>query len=271
MKPARDLVEMKLARLAGGATPRVLDLFSGCGGISLGFQRAGFEIIGGIEADADAAWNYAINVHRGEPDVRLSELGVARDITALDPVNYLRQLGFSNPTAAVDVVVGGPPCQAYARVGRAKLREVKANPEAFQKDARGNLYQHYLRFVAALRPLALMMENVPDLLNYGGRNVAEEIAENLEDLGYVVAYTLMNAANYGVPQLRERLFLVAYHRRLGLTPTFPSPTHHVPDLPSGYKQTRAFARRLHREGQLGCIEGATALHFISPLVRCLSS
>ncbi len=264
MKPACDPVETKLARLAGGATPRVLDLFSGCGGISLGFQRAGFEIIGGVEADADAAWNYAINIHRREPEVRLSELGVARDITALDPVGFLRQMGFPDPTAAVDVVVGGPPCQAYARVGRAKLREVKANPEAFQKDARGSLYQHYLRFVAALQPLALMMENVPDLLNYGGRNVAEEIAENLEELGYVVAYTLMNAASYSVPQLRERLFLVAYHRRLGLTPAFPCPTHNIPDPPSGYKQTRAFARRLHREGQLGFIEGATDSHFLAP-------
>jgi len=140
--------------------------------------------------------------------------------------------------------------QAYARVGRAKLRKVKDHPEAFQLDERGSLYEHYLRFVATLKPVAILMENVPDILNYGGRNIAEEISENLEELGYSVAYTLLNAAAYGVPQTRERFFLMAWHSQVSiLPPSFPPPTRHVKEMPVGYKGTRAVASRLSAENR----------------------
>ncbi|HNH49374.1 MAG TPA: DNA (cytosine-5-)-methyltransferase, partial [Myxococcota bacterium] len=148
----------------------------------------------------------------------------------------------------VDVIVGGPPCQAYARVGRAKLREVMDHPNAYTQDDRGNLYLHYLRFVAALRPMALLMENVPDILNYGGKDVAEEIADNLEVMGYKVRYTLLNSANYGVPQLRERFFLVAVRTDVAPLPVnpFPAPTNHISDMPVGYQGTRAAATKVSR-------------------------
>jgi hypothetical protein len=131
-----------------------------------------------------------------------------------------------------------------------KLRKVKDHPEAFQLDERGSLYEHYLRFVATLRPVAILMENVPDILNYGGRNIAEEISENLEELGYSVAYTLLNAAAYGVPQTRERFFLMAWHSQVSiLPPSFPPPSRHVKEMPVGYKGTRAAASRLSAENR----------------------
>ena len=112
------------------------------------------------------------------------------------------------------MLVGGPPCQAFARVGRPKLREVDNHAEAFKHDPRAQLYIDYLRYVEAFAPLVVVVENVPDVLNHGGQNIAEEIAEVLEGKGYVCRYTLLNAAFYGVPQMRERMILIAYRREI---------------------------------------------------------
>ena len=125
-----------------------------------------------------------------------------------------RALDLGPVGAAIDVLVGGPPCQAFARVGRSKLREIDEHPHAFKHDPRAKLYLEYLRYVTAFQPLAILMENVPDVLNHGGQNIAEEICEVLGTKGYVVRYTLLNAAFYGVPQMRERMFLIGYHRDL---------------------------------------------------------
>lgn len=233
------VIQQKLERFRSEA-PRVLDLFSGCGGLSLGFLAAGFDIVGAVEIDPIASASHARNFHSTEPESVRALHGHARDITALEPAELVKELGLGPEEAAVDVIVGGPPCQAFARVGRAKLREVANHPEAFLKDPRSNLYLRYLHYVRRLRPLVLLMENVPDVLNYGGHNIAEEMCEVLEDLGYVASYTLLNAVHYGVPQMRERAFLLAYHKEIGQPIRFPRPTHWV-DLPRGYEGTRSVA------------------------------
>jgi DNA (cytosine-5)-methyltransferase 1 len=231
-------VQQKLARLATGARPRVLDLFSGCGGLSLGFQGAGFQIEAAIEMDPDAAKSHGLNFHKGAP-----EYAVARDITEVSPQKLAEQLNIGAVETAFDVIVGGPPCQAFARVGRSKLREVADHPEAFRHDPRARLYIEYLNYVEACAPLAVVMENVPDMLNHGGHNIAEEISDVLSSRGYVCGYTLLNAALYGVPQMRERMFLVAYHESVADAVCFPEPTHWI-DLPSGYDGSRAVALKL---------------------------
>lgn len=236
----------KMERLARGEVPRVLDLFSGCGGISLGFLRAGYRILGNVEIDPQAAATYALNFFAGDERYRYP-----RDIASVEPDVLIREMcGESEPVVAVDVIVGGPPCQAYSRIGRAKLREVRRHPEAFRLDPRGNLYLRYLHYVERLQPLALVMENVPDVLDYGGVNIPEEICETLEELGYVCRYTLLNAVHYGVPQLRERLFLIALARELEVEPEFPEPTHWM-ELPEGYQQIRGgLSRKLPSVNQL---------------------
>ncbi len=244
-------IDKKLERLRTGAPPRVMDLFSGAGGISLGFQRAGFSIEGALEMDPHAALTHALNFH---PDsVRFAAHAHARDITLTDPAALCDELGLGTVDEAIDVLVGGPPCQAYARVGRAKLREVADHPEAFRVDPRGNLYLRYLEYVRAFQPLAVFIENVPDILHYAHHNVAEEIVEALEDIGYVAGYSLINSAFHGVPQMRDRVFLMAYRRELGLRVRFPAATHHL-ELPSGYAGTRAVALRyVDRLGSRGYI------------------
>ncbi len=228
-------IRQKIARLRAGGKPRVLDLFAGCGGISLGFTAAGFTVSAAVEFDPEAAASHGRNFHTGDP-----AHAQARDITQTGPDDLVRDLRLGETAETFDVLVGGPPCQAFARVGRPKLREVDDHAEAFKHDPRAQLYIDYLRYVEAFKPLAVLVENVPDALNHGGQNIAQEIAEVLESKGYVCRYTLLNAAFYGVPQMRERMILIAYHRDIADKVTFPEPTHWV-DLPPGYEGTRSVA------------------------------
>jgi DNA (cytosine-5)-methyltransferase 1 len=237
-------VRQKIARLAAGGRPRVLDLFAGCGGLSLGFRAAGFELAAAVEYDPDAAASHGRNFHPGDP-----RHAIARDITELAPEQLAADLDLGPVASAIDVLVGGPPCQAFARVGRSKLREIDAHPQAFKHDPRARLYLEYLRYVEAFQPLTILMENVPDVLNHGGHNIAEEICEVLEEKGYVTRYTLLNAAYYGVPQMRERMFLIGYRRELGQDVSFPEPTHWV-DLPPGYESSRQVALKMLNAGGL---------------------
>jgi DNA (cytosine-5)-methyltransferase 1 len=242
MRPVpTEPIRNKLIRLLRGGRPRIVDLFSGCGGMSLGFQAAGYEILAGIELEDVRARTHATNFHKGKDEALH---GKGRDITAHRPQTFLRQL-LGDGSAPVDIIVGGPPCQAYARVGRAKLREIAQHAEAHLHDPRGSLYAAYLGWVAATQPVAFVMENVPDILRFGGVNVGEIIAQSLDQLGYEVRYTLLNAANFGVPQTRERWYLLGIHKAAGLQPRFPNPTHQF-ELPVGYRGTRAEASRWDR-------------------------
>lgn len=225
-----------------GEKPRVLDLFAGCGGLSLGFDAAGFEIKGAIEFDVHAAKTHANNFHGTAEN--LDEHAKAVDITEVDPEEYVSRLfPDETPEECFDIIVGGPPCQAFARVGRAKLREVSEHPEAFLQDPRSNLYLRYLEYVLKLKPMAILMENVPDVLNFGGHNIAEETCDVLSGYGYTCKYTLLNTVFFGVPQMRERMILVAYSNELCEKFDFPPKPSHWIDLPTGYHGSRQVAMK----------------------------
>jgi DNA (cytosine-5)-methyltransferase 1 len=230
--------ERKLQRIAKGGSVRCLDLFAGCGGLTLGFQAAGLQPWAAVEFDALAAASHGLNFF-GTND---TEHARARDVS-VSPFTFAKDFGLSDPSTAVDVLVGGPPCQAFARVGRAKLREVADHPEAFKLDHRARLYLDFLAYIEAFQPLAVVMENVPDVLNFGGMNIPEEVCDVLESRGYNCRYTLLNSSHYGVPQMRERMFLVALANELGQPVTLPAPTHQH-TLPSGYEGTRAVALKM---------------------------
>ncbi|MSR60410.1 MAG: DNA cytosine methyltransferase [Planctomycetaceae bacterium] len=190
-KKATKALEAKLDRIRAGHPIRTLDLFAGCGGLSLGFHAAGFELSASIEFDPLAARSHARNFFNDEHGPH----GKAHDITVVNPQDIVDEFDLGKTAAScIDVIVGGPPCQAFARVGRAKLREIDDHPTAFKNDARGNLYLRYLAYVKELQPLALLIENVPDMMNYGGHNIAEEVSEVLDGLGYVASYSLLNSA-----------------------------------------------------------------------------
>jgi DNA (cytosine-5)-methyltransferase 1 len=235
----RRIRRKKLARLQKGGAPRALEICSGCGGLSLGLKEAGFELTAHVEIDPEAAASYALNFgqNRSHDDPwsmpRNMESSSAQQLTVdLD-------LGTS-ASESFDLLAAGLPCQAFARIGRSKLRQVAGQEDAFQRDPRASLYRRFLQYVEDTQPLVILIENVPDILNFGGHNVPEEICQTLEEAGYRTGYTLLNAAYFGVPQFRERLFIVALADELDQQPAFPQPLRFV-DLPKGYEGSRNVA------------------------------
>lgn len=244
------LIRDKLQRIQEGGEIRYMDMFAGCGGISLGFLTAGFTPVASIEMDPWAAKSHGANFGSRSVGGDKEAHHAPRDAVAETADTVFGDLGLQGATdRQIDVLVGGPPCQAFARVGRAKLREqarlreeVTAD-QAFLVDGRVSLWERYVAFIRATKPVALLMENVPDILNHGGTNVAELVSKSLAEEGYDVAYTLLNSVWYGVPQMRERMILIGIHRSAGIKPRFPVPTHHLV-LPPGYTSSKNAARRV---------------------------
>jgi len=231
------MIEAKLRAARTRGYYRSVDLFAGCGGMTLGFHRAGFRCVASVEHNEHARASHSMNFAGLVP---AGEYRAHGDITALAPIDAVRHLSplFPDPEASIDIVIGGPPCQAFSRLGRAALWDLAGQKHAHGQDERATMYEHFLRYVVDLKPLAFVIENVREIGKFVGRNVAEEIAATGEELGYEVRYTILNATWYGVPQLRERLFLVGIHKGLGCVPEFP-PIERTCELPVGYSTARS--------------------------------
>ncbi len=230
----------KLLRLNFGDRLRVVDLFSGCGGWSCGFEAAGpFVSVAAVEKNPVALKSHQRNFGRSERYYRA--LGAIETVRPVDLAGHL-----DGPVEqAIDIIIGSPPCQPFSRVGRAKLRSLASEQtlEAVYGDERVGLVAHYLRLLEVLQPLAFAIENVNDYTRFKHRNVAEEVAVTAEGLGYRCQYTHLNAVWYGVPQLRERVIILGVHESLGVEPSFPKPTCRY-DIPEGYATSRAHRKLL---------------------------
>jgi DNA (cytosine-5)-methyltransferase 1 len=183
-----------------------VSLFSGCGGMSLGFRWAGFSIKAFAEKDEDIRAIYKANF----PNT--SKLG--GDVLEI-PDDAIRAL--YPQVGELDTVIGGPPCQGFSLSGKRDIA-----------DPRNSLWTHYLRFVDILRPKIALIENVrllTSMKNEDGRLVKEDLKSAFEKLGYNVDIFETNAKLYGVPQHRERVFFIGVRKDLGIKPTFPQPTH----------------------------------------------
>jgi len=143
----------------------------------------------------------------------------------------LEHLDLRSVAAGADILIGGPPCQGFSRLGQARIDRL--NPQRKGDDPRNALYRTFLHAVVLWTPRAVVMENVPGMLSARGMNVAAEAAGDIAALGYRVGYAVLNAVWFGVPQFRERLFLVGIHKYIGAKPAMPRPTHRA-ELPSGY-------------------------------------
>ncbi|MEI9994667.1 MAG: DNA cytosine methyltransferase [Rhizomicrobium sp.] len=176
-----------------------IDLFAGGGGLTVGLKRAGFEVAAAVELD-DSAYDTYIANHR---DVRAYKQDI-RTICGRDLVPGDHQ-------AVIDLISGCPPCQGFTSL-TAKYKK---------SDPRNALINDMLRIVGELSPRAVMMENVPGLLIRGKRRF-QKFKKSLEAMGYVVSYGVLQAADYGVPQYRRRLVLLA---GLGFEIPLPAATH----------------------------------------------
>ena len=187
-RPYLELLDRELVLPGEKTGPVVLDLFSGCGGLALGFEVAGFVTIG-FEKDADCCQTYRDNLRAACHQVTLKP-------------------GQDLPEGA-QVIIGGPPCQPFS---------VNGHQNGDRDDRDG--FPAYLSAIDRYRPRIALFENVRGML-YKNQAYFDGIVEQLEALGYVVEWHLMNASAYGVPQNRERLFVVAHNG----TFRFPAPTH----------------------------------------------
>lgn len=169
--------------------PKAIDLFSGCGGLSVGLQNAGFEVAAAVELDRKAQSTYELN----HPSVRLYK----DDIRQLSPKQLLKDLGLRRGDLAL--LAGCPPCQGFSR-----LRTRNKSTSVY--DVRNDLVRDFLRFVEGLWPKTVMMENVPSLADDEG---FLELRTSLESYGYKVVVNVLDAADYGVAQRRKRLILLA--------------------------------------------------------------
>lgn len=200
--------------LAKSKLPEVIDLFSGCGGLALGFQQAGYRITHGVELmeNANRNANYNLCLKLGNPANH-----ICGDVRQMANDVFLPEVGGHGC-----IVIGGPPCQAYSLIGRAKINSMREEG-TFIDDHRGFLFEDFLRLALGHHARAVVMENVRQCTAFGDMNVPEEVSRRLEQAGYTVFWTILNAADFGVPQIRERMILFAIKGKV--TPVLPKPTH----------------------------------------------
>jgi len=209
----------------------VLDLFSGAGGMALGFEAAGGKSIGAVEHDTAAAKTFKAMF----PEANVFSGPEEGDMRTLKTEALLAGIG-EKP----DIVVGGPPCQGFSRIGRAKRRSLDSehHEEWGGHSDRSDLYKRFRDVVQTAQPLAFVMENVPAMREHADVDFAKHVSRDLHSCGYNIRYFLLNSAWYGVPQIRWRLFFVGFRSDLGThaIATPPTRTHLLePDLPEGFR------------------------------------
>lgn len=238
--------------------PLAIDLFSGAGGLGAGVEAAGWTVVAAVDHDKAALETHRANFRGHALEVDMSD---SEQVDQL--IEELRPLG-------IDLVSGGPPCQPFSRAGRAKIRSLVRNGVREAVDARKELWRAFIDVVLALKPRAVLMENVPDMAIGDDLAVIREIAVLLEDAGYNVDYRLLDAWRHGVPQHRKRFILQA--RRDGAVPVWPPLSEERPtvrdaiadlpalnettgarELPYSGEPTSILARTLHDSSSPGVI------------------
>ena len=186
--------------------PTVVDLFAGVGGLGLGFEQAGFDVVAAVEIDPVHAATHAFNFPRCHT--------LCADATEMEGATIRQRI-----SRAVDVVVGGAPCQGFSMIGKRAL-----------DDPRNDLVRHFLRLVLELQPSVFVLENVRGLTVGRHRQLLDEVTAEFQAAGYSVTlpWQVLNARDYGVPQDRQRVFLLGA-KGVG-TPAYPLPSilRHAP-------------------------------------------
>lgn len=186
---------------------KIIDLFAGVGGLSFGFAHDdNFEIIAANEILPNMAKAYELN----HPSVKV----YCKDIKEFGIEDLEKDFGIKK--GEIDLIVGGPPCQAYSTVGKRLI-----------DDPKGKLFQEYYRILKELDPKVFLFENVKGLLSMQGGELLKTIISLFESLGYKVVYKVLNSADYGAPQVRERVIIIG--TKLNSKFNYPEPTHYNPE------------------------------------------
>ena len=178
----------------------IIDLFAGVGGLSYGFSKLPeFNIIAANEIEKDISVAYTLN----HPEVKMLNCDI-NDLTKEKLEEVLEG-------EKIDIVVGGPPCQSYSTLGKRQM------------DDRANLFMQYKRILQILQPRAFVFDNVVGILSMDGGRLFKQVQAEFEELGYSLKHKVLNAVDYGVPQLRERVILVGIKGENNYE--YPAPTH----------------------------------------------
>jgi DNA (cytosine-5)-methyltransferase 1 len=193
--------------------PTAVDLFSGAGGLSLGFEQAGFDVLTSVEYDPVHAAVHEFNFPLTQvlcADVAQLRAEDLEEAIAQGAERHGRS--WDEDDDQIDVVFGGPPCQGFSSIGKRLI-----------DDERNQLVFHFFRIVSELRPRYFAMENVPGMTRGGHAGILEQLIEEFEGIGYrtIKPYRVLNAADYGVPQERKRLFLIGAREDQPL-PSYPA-------------------------------------------------
>jgi DNA (cytosine-5)-methyltransferase 1 len=178
------------------------DLFSGAGGLSLGLEMSGYRVVLGIDRDKEAT-----ETHRHH----FGGLTLNWDLGNPERVARVAQL---IKDAGIELVAGGPPCQPFSRAGRSKIRHRIVNGFNDPSEERRHLWRSYLEIVSIAKPAAVLMENVPDIALDKDMFILRTMIHELESIGYAVDERVVDTSQYGVPQFRQRLILVALRDKL---------------------------------------------------------
>lgn len=202
----------------------IVDLFCGTGAISYGIKKCSnkFNVIGGIDLDRSACKT----AQKNHPEGRF----VCKSIDEISPSDFDKILG----KKSVNVIVGGPPCQGFSSLRPSRGLAIE--------DDRNRLYKHFIKYVEYFKPEVFLMENVVGLLGSNNGLLINEIEEGFKVIGYKIEWRIVNAANFGVPQKRERLIMLGVNILKVKTPNliFPSPTHHFEGKVIGTKRKEKY-------------------------------
>lgn len=207
-----------------------IDLFAGCGGLSEGFYRQGYNALAHVEINPIACETLKTRMrYYGYRDVDRAVLNL--DITREDIIDRLEE---AVDGREVDIIIGGPPCQAYSSLGRAK------DDNAMQDDPRNYLFESYVKVLNHYRPKFFVFENVTGMLTarINGEHIVNKIVEALGE-NYQVKFdpemNVLNSANYGVPQIRKRVIIIGVRKDIAITPQEVyagiRKTHYDPEMP----------------------------------------
>ena len=177
--------------------PLAADLFCGAGGLSIGLAAAGYDVVLGVDADPVALETYA-GLHPG--------LALCRDLSNPEVVDELVEL---ISALGVETIAGGPPCQPFSQAGASKIRSLVQAGSRPAHDGRRDLWRSFLEIVRRVQPRAVLFENVPDMAIAADTTIFRTLVSELEAEGYAVHTALLRSCDHGVPQFRQRLFLVA--------------------------------------------------------------
>lgn len=201
-------------------TPKVFDIFSGCGGMSWGLKKAGFEVIGALDN-----WKIALDTFKlNHPNATI----FCGDIRDFDIKKIRQKLNLEK--GELECLVGGPPCQGFSKNVPSSYR--------FLEDPRNQLFNDYLNFVEEFYPQIVVMENVAEIYNAFNGSVRMQIIDRLESLGYKVEVKVLFGPDYGIPQRRSRCFFFAC--RTGFKPYFPYPTHAKKSVKNLFEKTSTY-------------------------------